>query len=192
MSGLGTLPADLHPFDECGGNSSEARPGRRCQHRLEPGGRARWPGATAPRAGRWHRPAWGQDRPGRACGGGLVSLATIPSGGLGAGLAAAVSKPSRDPSPFVEDPLPGAGVAERSGRWAAARGRGGQSEGLTERSVITVRPRGLNQTMTSRIATVRGCARFTTLCVCSPTVATLTPCHKIGCKIVHSVRLSQL
>ena len=25
-------------------------------------------------------------------------------------------------------------------------------------------------------------------CVCSPTVATLTPCHKIGCKIVHSVQ----
>jgi hypothetical protein len=29
---------------------------------------------------------------------------------------------------------------------------------------------------------------ITMLCVCSPTVATLTPCHKIGCKIVHSVQ----
>ena len=30
------------------------------------------------------------------------------------------------------------------------------------------------------------------LCVCSPMVATLTPCHKIGCKIVHSVQDFQI
>ena len=33
-----------------------------------------------------------------------------------------------------------------------------------------------------------GMYAITMLCVCSPTVATLTPCHKIGCKIVHSVQ----
>jgi len=33
-----------------------------------------------------------------------------------------------------------------------------------------------------------GMCAITMLCVCSPTVATLTPCHKIGCKIVHSVQ----
>ena len=33
-----------------------------------------------------------------------------------------------------------------------------------------------------------GICAITMLCVCSPMVATLTPCHKIGCKIVHSVQ----
>ena len=33
-----------------------------------------------------------------------------------------------------------------------------------------------------------GMCAITMPCVCSPTVATLTPCHKIGCKIVHSVQ----
>src|SRR5271157_4468676 len=33
-----------------------------------------------------------------------------------------------------------------------------------------------------------GMCTITMLCVCSPMVATLTPCHKIGCKIVHSVQ----
>ncbi len=33
-----------------------------------------------------------------------------------------------------------------------------------------------------------GTYAITMPCVCSPTVATLTPCHKIGCKIVHSVQ----
>ena len=33
-----------------------------------------------------------------------------------------------------------------------------------------------------------GMCAVTMLCVYSPMVATLTPCHKIGCKIVHSVQ----
>ena len=33
-----------------------------------------------------------------------------------------------------------------------------------------------------------GMCAITMPCVCSPMVATLTPCHKLGCKIVHSVQ----
>ena len=49
-------------------------------------------------------------------------------------------------------------------------------------------PPGPQPNLTSRIATMRGCTQSRCHASVPPMVATLTPCHKIGCKIVHSVQ----